>query len=285
MPHLDSDLLRTFLAVRDTGSILAGAERIHRTQSAVSVQIRKLEELLGKAVFVRHGRGVRLTAAGERLEPVARKVVRELNDIFAELTGAELAGVLRIGVPDDYSSELLLQIIAEFARDNPKVELNVQRSLSTGYSAALASGQMDIAVHEVAELGLNMEPLKNEQVVWAASRAHAVHEADPLPVALFDRDCWWRDMAVNALNESGKTYRVVYSSESATGVAAAVRAGVAVGVLRAGMLGADITPLSAEQGFPALPASKLVIEFGSNIDTKTCGAMADAIRKAFAGMR
>ena len=285
MRHLDSDLLRTFLAVRDTGSILAGAEKIHRTQSAASMQIRKLEELLGKDVFVRHGRGVRLTTAGERLEPVARRVVGELNEIFAELTGAELTGVLRIGIPDDHSSELLSKIVADFARDNPKVELNVQRSLSTGYSTALASGQMDIAVHEVAELGPNMEPLKDEHIVWATSRAHAVHETDPLPVALFDRDCWWRDVAVNALNESGRNYRVVYSSESASGVAAAVRAGVAVGVLNADMLTADMVQLTAENGFLPLPASKLAIEYGQNIEIEICAAMADAIRKAFGVVR
>lgn len=281
MPHLDSDLLRTFLAVTDSGSILAGAERIHRTQSAASMQVRKLEELLGKDIFVRHGRGVRLTAAGEKLEPVARKVVGELNDIFAELTGEELTGVLRIGIPDDHSSELLSKIIADFARDNPKVELNVQRSLSTGYSTALASGQMDIAVHEVAELGPNMEPLKDERIVWATSRTNAVHKTDLLPVALFDRDCWWRDVAVRALNESGRDYRVVYSSESASGVAAAIRAGVAVGALNADLLTADLVQLTAENGFPPLPASKLVIEYGQNNDPEICEAMADAIRKAF----
>lgn len=280
MPHLDSDLLRTFLAVKDTGSILAGAERIHRTQSAASVQIQKLEELLGKSVFVRHGRGVRLTSAGERLEPVARKVVGDLNDIFAELTGAELTGMLRIGIPDDHSSELLSRIIADFARDNPKVELNVQRSSSSGYSTALSSGQMDLAVHEVAELGPNMEPLRNERIVWATSRTHAIHKRDPLPIALFDRDCWWRDVALNSLKESNRPYRVVYSSESATGVAAAVQAGIAVGILNAEMLTADMVQLSTEAGYPDLPPSKLVIEFGRNADTELCGAMADAIRKA-----
>ena len=281
MPQLDSDLLRTFLAVTDTGSILAGARKILRTQSAASMQIRKLEDLLGTDVFVRHGRGVHLTTAGERLEPVARKVVGQLNDIFAELTGEELTGVLRIGIPDDHSSELLSKIIADFARDNPKVELNVQRSLSTDYSTALATGQMDIAVHEVAELGPELELLKDEHIVWATSRAHSVHEADPLPVALFDRDCWWRDVAVNALNESGRDYRIVYSSESATGVAAAVRAGVAVGVLNADRLTDDMVQLTAENGFLPLPASKLVIEYGQNIDTEICEAMAVAIRKAF----
>ncbi|MCG8493857.1 MAG: substrate-binding domain-containing protein, partial [Sneathiellales bacterium] len=200
---------------------------------------------------------------------------------YAELTGMELTGMLRIGIPDDHSSELLSRIIADFARDNPKVELNVQRSLSTGYSAALSSGQMDIAVHEVAELCPNMEPLKDERIVWATSRAHAVHERNPLPVALFDRDCWWRDVATKSLNESDRNYRVVYSSESATGVAAAVQAGVAVGVLNEDMLTVDMVQLTAENGFLPLPASKLVIEYGQNIDTEICEAMADAIRKAF----
>lgn len=281
MRQLDSDLLRTFLAVTDSGSILAGAGKIGRTQSAASVQIRKLEELLGKEVFMRHGRGVRLTAAGEQLEPVARKVVADLNEIFVQLTGAELSGVLRIGIPDDHSSDLLSVIIAEFARENPKVELNVQRTLSTGFSAALSSGSLDIAVHEVADISPGMELLREEHIVWATSRAHAVHELDALPVALFDRDCWWRDAAINSLKESGRRYRVVYSSESATGVAAAVRAGVAVGVLNADLLTGDMRPLTGKDGFTALPASKLVIEYGQDIDTRICDAMASAIRKAF----
>ncbi|MEM9912106.1 MAG: LysR family transcriptional regulator [Pseudomonadota bacterium] len=281
MAHLDSDLLRTFLAVRDTGSILAGAEKINRTQSAASMQIRKLETLLGRDVFVRHGRGVRLTAAGEILEPVARQVVGDLNDVFAQLTGTELSGALRIGIPDDQSSEALSAIIADFARDNPKVDLNVQRSLSTGYSSALASGQMDLAVHDVNELAPNMEHLKDERIVWATSRSHSVHEKDPLPVALFDRDCWWRDVAVHALNESGRAFRIVYSSESATGVAAAVRAGVAVGMLNEDMLEDGMVRLGKESGFPPLPTSKLVIEYGQSIDAALCKAMADAIRKVF----
>lgn len=281
MRNLDSDLLRTFLAVADAGSILAGAEKISRTQSATSVQIHKLEDLLGRKVFVRHGRGVRLTSVGERLEPVARKVVYDLNKVFAELTGAELAGILRIGIPDDRSADLLSDIVAEFARDNPKVELNVQRSLSTGFSAALSSGHLDMAIHEVARASAGMEPLKDERMVWAASRAHDVHEMAPLPIALFDRDCWWRDVALTSLKESGRQYRIVYSSESATGVAAAVRAGVAVGVLNANMLDVNMKQLSSKDGFNPLPVSKLVMEFGQNINTNLCGAMAKAIRRAF----
>ncbi|WP_420546755.1 LysR substrate-binding domain-containing protein [Curvivirga sp.] len=285
MPNLDSDLLRTFLAVKDTGSILAGAERIHRTQSAVSVQIRKLEELIGKEVFVRHGRGVRLTSVGEELEPVARSIVGELNNIFNKLTGAELSGSLCIGIRDDHSSDLLSSIIADFARDNPNVELNVQRSMSSQFSKALSSGRLDIAVHEVPEIGPNMEFIREEHILWASSRIHNVHKKDILPVALFDVDCWWRDVALSSLEESGRPFKIVYSSESVSGVAAAVKAGVAIGILNREMLSPDMVQLNMKSGFKPLPTSKLVIEYGRNINVELCEAMAVAIRRAFGIMK
>ena len=123
MNTLDTDLLRTFLAISDAGSFLAGAARIQRSQSAASIQIKKLEALLGTRVFERHGRGVRLTPTGEKLLPAARQSVRLLDKTFAELGNQGLEGALRIGIPDDHSKAVLSRIIADFARMHPKIEL------------------------------------------------------------------------------------------------------------------------------------------------------------------
>lgn len=281
MTNLDSELLRTFLAITDAGSFLGGAARIHRSQSAASIQIKKLEELLGAPVFERHGRGINLTTLGERLEPAARQVVSVLDRTQSELTGQGLEGTLRIAIPDDHSKEKLSRIIADFAREHPKVELTVHCALSTGFSDQLATGGLDIAVHEVEHADPGMVLLREDRLTWAASRVHDLLDRDPLPVALFDRACWWRDAALECLNRSGRSYRIVYSSESTTGVAAAIEAGIAIGVLGLSDLGANLVALTEADGFSAVPSSKLVIEFGRNPDQTLCRAMTGAIERAF----
>jgi DNA-binding transcriptional LysR family regulator len=281
MRNLESDLLRTFLAITDAGSFLGGAERIHRSQSAASVQMKKLEQLLGAAVFERHGRGIRLTKLGEKLEPAARQVIRILDTTHTELTGPALRGTLQIGIPDDHSREQLSSIVADFARDHPQVELTVHCALSTGFSQQLARGELDLAVHEVEHISKGMVLLRRERLVWAVSRRHDLLDLDPLPVALFDRACWWRDAALQSLQGSGRPYRVVYSSESVTGVAAAIEAGIAVGVLGVSDLTKKLRALTRKEGFAAVPDSLLAVEFGRDVDDTLCRAMTGAIQRAF----
>ena len=279
--RLDSDLLRTFLAIADAGSFTRGAERVFRSQSAVSLQIKRLEDTLGQRVFERHGRGVGLTPTGETLQPLARRVVDLLDSSFAEMRCDGLQGRIRIGIPDEYGKAVLSKIIADFARGHPRVELVVQCALSTGFPAALKKGLLDIAVYEVETPPPGTDVLRQEQMVWAGSRRHVPQDRTPLPVALFDRDCWWRDRALEKLDESGRPYRVVYSSESVAGVAAAIEAGVAVGVLGASHLHDDLVILGASHGLQTMPESKIVLDHRSG-QARLVAAMAEAIRTAFA---
>ncbi|MEM8950809.1 MAG: LysR substrate-binding domain-containing protein [Pseudomonadota bacterium] len=281
MSALDSDLLRTFLAVADAGSMTGGAARIYRSQSAASVQIKQLEDLLGEPVFKRHGRGVVLSRAGEILEPVARQVVETLDSAMAEITGDGLEGTLRIGIPDEHGKEALSKIIADFTRDHPKVDLTVRCALSAGFPKALSAGELDLAVHEVEDVGPDMELLGEEPMHWVMSRAHSLLDRDPLPVALFDRACWWRDAALKALEARGRSYRIIYSSESVTGVAAAIEAGIAIGVLNESSLKPGLSVLSEDEGLGKMPVSKLVLEYGASPDDTVCRAMADVVKRAF----
>ncbi len=282
MNKLDSDLLRTFLAVADAGTMTGGAARIYRSQSAASVQIKQLEALLGERVFKRHGRGVALSRVGEILEPVARQVIQTLDATMAEIVGGGLEGSIRIGIPDDHGKQALSKIIADFTRDHPRVELMVHCALSTGFPAALLAGELDLAVHEVEEVGPGMELLREEKMHWVTSRAHNLLERNPIPVALFERACWWRDVAIRALEASGRAHRVVYSSESVTGVAAAIEAGIAIGVLDQSTITPNLAVLSLADGLAEMPASKLVLDYGKGADDAPCRAMAVAIKGAFA---
>ncbi|MEO1160903.1 MAG: LysR substrate-binding domain-containing protein [Pseudomonadota bacterium] len=281
MDQLNSELLRTFLAVAETGSMTEGAARIFRSQSAASLQIRKLEELLGQPVFDRHGRGVALTATGERLLPIAHDVTLTLTSAMRELTSDGLRGKLRLGIPDDQNQQLLSRIIGEFAQSHPMVELEVSCALSAGFPAALASGDMDIAVYEVEQPGSEHQTLREEQTFWMMSRHHDLLQRDPLPVALFDHDCWWRDVALAALHGSGRRFRIVYSSQSVTGVSAAIEAGVAIGLLGQSSLTGNLTCLGAEHGFAVMPTSKLVLGTRTGGDDEPMRAMKSAIRQAF----
>ena len=280
MHSLESDLLRTFIAVADTGSITLGASRISRTQSAASLQIKKLEETLGQAVFARHGRGVSLTPAGEQLLPTARQVTSTLDSTLRQMTADKLVGRLRIGVPDDHSQDTLAQIIAEFAQSHLSVELEVQCDLSARFPGLLSKGKLDLAVYEIETPEEPADVLWQDQTQWVMSRHHDLLSRDVLPVALFDRDCWWREAALGALEEMQRPYRVIYSSQSVRGISAAVEAGVAVALLGSGALTDKIMPLGAHEGFPKMPKSNLILD-NAGCDTPACRSIAAAIRNTF----
>jgi len=279
MPHLNSDHLRTFLAILEAGSVTGGAERIGRSQSATSLQIRQLEDVVGQPLFRRHGRGVSLTVVGEKLRPVARQVVQSLDTTLAELRGGGLKGKLRIGMPDDHSRSELANIISDFAALHPEVELEVHCALGAGFADALNSGALDLAVHEVPDPQDGDEVLREDHLVWMCSRNHDVSASDVLPVAVFDRDCWWRDLALSGLEEAGRRYQVIFTSESAVGVRAAVQAGIAVRLLSTSEDTEGMRPLSE---ISTRHSTYLVLKKARGADGPICDTMSQAIRNAFA---
>ncbi|MDC1286681.1 LysR substrate-binding domain-containing protein [Gammaproteobacteria bacterium] len=278
---LDSELLRTFLMVASSGSLSAAAARIFRSQSAVSLQVKQLESILGHSVFQRHARGVKLTTVGTELLPRAQQVVDLLDETINQLRSNPLQGAIRVGIPDEYGDGVLAEVIARFARNHPRVELSVRCGFSADFPEALARDELDIAVHAVESSPGPMLKLRTEKAFWVTSKNHNVHLLDPLPVALFDRQCWWRDRALEALRKSGRRFQINFSSESVTGITAAVSAGVAVGMVGENSLRDNFRVLSAKDGFAPLPASILVLERRQGLDNAVAQAMCRAIRDAF----
>ena len=281
MQNLDSDLLRTFLAVAGTGSMTEGARLIGRSQSATSLQIMRLEEVLGRELFDRTGRGVTLTQTGQRLMPVARDVTERLDNVLRDITADGLRGKLRLGIPDDHGRSKLAQILAAFAQSHPLVELEVTCAISTEFPEMLTRGTLDLAVYEVETVGRNEEAVFEDPTCWVSSRYRDLHSEEPVPVALFDRACWWRVAALKSLEARGRPYRIVFSSQSVAGVTAAVEAGVAIGLLGRSSLAGHLKLLGAEHGFGPTPVSKLVIGSASSASQALVDTMKSAIRKAF----
>ena len=285
MENLESDLLRTFIAVAEAGSVTDGAELIFRSQSAASIQIKRLEEVLGRKVFERHGRGVALTETGQRLLPVARSVTERLDSALRDIASDGLCGKLRLGLPDDHGRDRLARIVGAFTQSHPLVELEVTCSLSAGFPDALAKGQLDLAVYEVEVPSATEELLFEDPTCWAASAVRDFSSVEPLPVALFDQACWWRDAALRSLEQSSRPYRVVYSSQSVAGVIAAVEAGVGVGLLGRSSLNDRVRVLGEADGFCLAPVSKLVLGVSENARSESVEAMMSAIRAEFCRLK
>ncbi|MEE2868328.1 MAG: LysR substrate-binding domain-containing protein [Pseudomonadota bacterium] len=281
MNNLDSELLRTFLAVAATGSVTEGARLIGRSQSATSLQIMRLEEVIGRDLFERTGRGVTLTETGQRLMPVARDVKERLDAVLREITADGLRGKLRLGIPDDHGQAKLAKILSAFAQSHPQVELEVTCTISTDFPELLSRGKLDLAVYEVETIGRNEEVVFEDPTCWVMSRYRDLLAEEPVPVALFDRACWWREAALKSLEARGRPYRIAFSSQSVAGVTAAVEAGIAIGLLGRSTLAGHLKVLGNEHGFASTPMSKLVIGVAASANQDLVRTMKSAIRQAF----
>lgn len=258
MPHmLDIDQLRTFVAIADTGSFTRAADIVCKTQSAVSMQMKRLEERVGRALFAREGRASRLTDDGERLLDYARRIVRLNSECVASFADHELVGRVRLGLPDDYADRYLPEILASFSRSNPRAEVTVVCEPTPMLADRVQGGELDLAIITHVDGRSASEVVRVEQLLWVSSARHGVHEETPLPLALGRHTCTWRSAAAAALTEKNRTFRVAYVSWNSTAVTAAVMAGLAVSVLPESAVRTGMRILGARDGFPPLPTCKI----------------------------
>lgn len=274
----DGDLLRSFLVIAESGNLTRAAEQLHRTQSAISVQLRKLEDGLGVSLFERHVRGMRLTPQGETLLPVARQAVAELERA-AQLFREPLRGRIQVGIPDDFDETVLEHVLAAFAARNPGVEVIAMSGCTSGYLQAVRRSELDIAVHSGPDLPVG-EVLSTEPTIWACSRDYVTAPEEPVPLAILNRDCWWREVPTAALAKAGREWRVAYQSASFPGLRAAVRAGLAVAPLPKRSIEPGMRAMSAREGMPDLPCSYRSIVISEQAPKGLAEAMAEAIRSS-----
>lgn len=275
---IDSDLLQTFVTIADCGNLTLAASRLGRTQSAISVQLRKLEDGLGASLFFRSVRGMALTPAGEALFSRAQAIlvdIREAANLFLE----PLKGTIGVGFPDDFDEHVLERILAKFSRSHPSVQVLARSGCTSGYPAAIRAGELDVAVCSGLEQPVG-EALDSEPIVWAASEATRWRSDEPVDLAVLERTCYWRDLPADALGNIGKEYRVSFQSSSFTSLKAALRAGIAVGLLPKSSLSEDLQTLTENEGFPDLPMSHRSIQRSTQAPEEIADAMVEAIKSA-----
>ena len=254
---LDIDQLRTFLAIVETGSFTRAAEIVHKTQSAVSMQMKRLEERLERPIFARDGRASKLTEDGERLLDYARRIVKLNVEALSAFSDFALTGRVRLGVPDDYADRYLPEIMARFSRAYPGVELSVICEPSLELVERIAANELDLAIITDCGSTRPVESFRRERLLWVTSNRHTTHREEPLPLALGRPACKWRQAAIEGLELTGRPYRVLYSSGNAGAVAAAVLAGLAVSVFPESGLRPGMRVLGASEGFPELPSCRV----------------------------
>jgi len=276
---LDADVLRTFVAIAEQGGFTRAGEVVNRTQSAVSMQMKRLEEdILQRQLFERDGRQVRLTAEGQVLLGYARRILKLHGEVFNTLRMPHMVGVVRIGTPDDYAMRFLPTILSSFAQAYPLVQVEVHCDSS---KQLMLRQDLDLTIvtrepgNEIGQL------LRQERLVWAAAEGFCPQEQRPMPVALFNTDCFCRAWTCNALEAQGIDYRIAYTSPSLAAIFAIVTAGLAVTAQLQSLIGGNIRILGESEGLPQLPVANVMLVRSTQNPSPITDCMADYIVEGF----
>src|SRR6218665_144517 len=276
---IDSELLRTFVAIADLGGFTRAAEAVNRTQSAVSMQMKRLEEdVVQRALFERDGRQVRLTAEGQVLLGYARRILKLHGEVINTLREPHMVGSVRIGTPDDYVMRFLPGILSRFAQAYPMVQVEVHCETS---AQLLQRQDLDLSIvtrmpgDEIGQL------LRQERFVWAEALGFSPHEQTPIPLAMFNNDCFCRNWACNALDTLGREYRVAYTSPSLSALMAVVSAGLAVTAQLQSLITPDLRILGKAENLPELPLCSIVLLRNTRTKSPVSECLAEHIVEGF----
>ncbi|RED38492.1 LysR family transcriptional regulator [Rhodopseudomonas thermotolerans] len=257
---LDLELLRSFVSVVEAGGFTRAGERVHRTQSTVSQQIKRLEDDLGQQLLDRSGKDVLPTEAGERLLSYARRLLalaEEARDVVAR-PGQD--GAIRLGIPEDFALYRLPRLLGSFSRARPGLRLDVRADQSLNLKRDLERGDLDLVLLKRESGGPDAIAVWPERVYWVNSKNHPCNaKADSLPLIFFPGGCLYRTRAIHAIEATGRRWHMAYSSANLAGIQAAVAAGLGLSILSEISIQADHRKLTARDGFPPIDRTELAL--------------------------
>ncbi len=284
-PLLELDLLRTLVAIAETGNFSAAAEAVFRTPSAVSMQVKKVEEIVGRPVFNRDSRSVTLTAEGELLLEHGRRLLSLNNELIAKFITPDVAGVVRLGATDDISERSLPELLRRFSRTHCCVTVDVVVDTSTSLEKRIQKGELDLALitcNPNAKLGKGKEIVFRERLTWAGAKNGVAHEKTPLPISVWEEGCSWRESALKSLEASKRDYRVAFMSAHISGQRAAILADLAVAPIPASACINGIVELSKKENLPPL-ADYAIGMMMANKPSPAAQAAAQHLRESLSG--
>jgi DNA-binding transcriptional LysR family regulator len=277
MPRLDLDLLHSFVAIADHGGFAHAAKRVHRSQSAISLQMQRLESMTGAVLFKRAGRRMQITDAGDVLLNRARKLLALNDETLHALRGTVVEGAVRLGAPTDVAEDFLPRILKEFSTAYAGVRLEVSVDRSHELVRAFRAGSLDLAI----ALGETPEGhvLGKQKVLWIAARDFKLDPAQPVPLVLLDAPCIFRELAINALDAHGIPWRIVYSTSSLSGLRAAVKAGFGITPRTVSLPERGLRFIPRHRRLPALGGLALSLYGTKNEDSLAIAKLAELIEE------
>lgn len=256
---LDIRVLRSLLAVIEAGSITEAARRLGRTQPAITLQLQRLEDVIGKALFTHEGRRMALTPNGETVVTYARSILRLHDELLARMLSPDIQGDVVLGTPDLYAAFVLPEILAIFRKAFPHIKVELRCALSTPLVEMVQNRKVDIALVTRMNDFTGGQVVRREQLIWMTGQNSEAHLEDPVPLALLPPGNIYRDHAIECLERAGRRWRIACESESVGGLQAAAFSGMALTVLGRSALTPGMKELMPDQGFPALPKVDLLL--------------------------
>lgn len=281
LPLLELDVMKTFIAIAETGNFTTAAEAVFRTPSAVSMQIKKLEETLRVPLFRRDARSVSLTHHGEMLLSYAKRLISLNNEAVSRFVVPEMNGIVRLGAPDDIGELMLPGILRHLSDTWPQLAIDVTIESSGNLHRGVEEGRLDLALYNFlnAVRADPIEKVMSEKLVWVGRKHGQAHLKKPLPVSVWDAGCSWRTKALEELTRAEIEFRIAYFCGSHMGQTAAIRADIAIAPLARFLVRDDMVVLGERDGLPDLGSYDIGLAVRKGASQPAL-AVADYVRSA-----
>ncbi len=263
MKNLPTELLRTFVNVAELGGFSKAGSQIGRSQPAVSLQIKRLEEIIDGELLSRNGRQLELTEKGEILLSYTKQILKLNDQAISSLTQPKVTGHIRLGIPNEFAISFLPGILGKFSNAHPEISLEVTCDLTTNLMLMLEDKNLDmvVAIHKPNDVQVNHKESWNEELVWVVGDDHTLNNDAPLPLVVAPEGCIYRNTIIHTLNDHHTPWRIVYTSTSYGGIRAAVMAGLGVTALAKSTVPKGLKVIGQGNGFPSLPATFISLEY------------------------
>lgn len=279
MKRLDFGQLATFVAIVDAGSITKAAASLHRTQAAVSIQLKKLEEGTGKQLLNRSYNQFTLTHEGEILLSYARKILNLSEEAFNAISDEEVSGVVRFGIPDGYARAYILNSLKQFISRFPKIRIQIKNDNSHNLYQSLREGELDLilATRDPQESGGQL--VRREKICWVAAKDYQLNVTAPIPLALYEQGCAYRHNIVEKLNQNEKDWFVSFECQGVTGFDIAITNGLAISALSESLVKDEWRVIKPSEGLPDLGEIEIELHMSPGDVSEAVRCFADEIRK------
>lgn len=275
--NLPTDLLRTFVAISELGGFTRAGEALGRSQPAISLQLKRLEEMVGRPLLVRSGRQLKPTDQGELLLSYARRILHLNDEVVASLVAPQVRGHIRLGIPNEFAMSVLPNILAQFSKSHQEVTLEVICDLSKNLLQGLEENRFDLvlAIHDQPQL--HGQLAWTEEVVWVSSPDHDSGLHEPMPLIVAPQGCVYRARIISTLSEHEIPWRIVYTSTSYGGTRAATIAGLGVTAVARSTVPDGLRIVAISDRFPALAAAEVAIHYDRENNSQVVSRLVEFI--------